>query len=192
MSVRIIKRQFPFKDQQGFVLLSVGITLLTFLGLIALVVGFGHIFVTKSQLQNTSDAAALAAAVEIPQGTASATQKALQFGGSHYVAGSKILIASNDVQFGNYNFPASTYQMGAQPFNFVSVAAKRVTGSPSGPLELFFARFFGQYFSNVSSRSHAVLDNHVVGVTGKNRLIPRRNTTWTQLLWSYNGEQVPA
>ncbi len=149
-----------------------GISLFLILTFFALVADLGRIFVTKAELQNASDAAALAATIDIPSGTATAQQKALDFGQSHWVVDSNISIASGDVQFGNFNFSNNNLQIGATPVNGVQVKARRVTGAPSGPLPLFFARLFGRNSSNVEATSQAVLDQHVVGVTGKNRLIP--------------------
>ncbi|MBI4116016.1 MAG: Tad domain-containing protein [Candidatus Omnitrophica bacterium] len=160
------------KNQKGYVLITTGLSLLFLLSTFALVADLGHIFVTKSELQNTADAASLAAVVDIPQGETVARQKALVFGESHWVAGSQILIADPDIRFGNYDFQTSQTDWGAQPFNAVEVKAKRVTDSPSGPLPLFFAQLFGKDFSNVEASARAVLDRHVVGVKGKNRLIP--------------------
>jgi len=70
------------------------------------------------------------------------------------------------------HFETSQFQPGLEPANGVEVRARRVTGSPSGPLSLTFARMFGKTTSNVQGRALAVLDRHVVGVRGKNRLIP--------------------
>ncbi len=160
------------RDERGFVLIGVGAALVAFLSLFALVVDFGYIFATKSQLQNTTDAAALAAAVEIPKGLTAAEQKAIDFGQSHWVAGSPIVISNTDVQFGKYNFLDSIMQYGLLPTDAVTVTAKKTEGSASGAVPLFFARLFGKEFSNVQAKSTAALDAHVVGVHGKNRLIP--------------------
>lgn len=160
------------KNQRGYVLLTVGASLLIFLSSFALVADLGHIFVTKSELQNTADAATLAAVVDIPSGVTTARSKALSFAGSHYTGATKIIIAPTDVEFGNYDFADSQYTANGLPTNAVVVTAKRTQDSQPGALPLFFAPLFGQKFSNVKASARAVLDPHVVGVAGKNRLIP--------------------
>ena len=167
-----MKALVPLKNQRGYVLLTVGGSLFIFLSFFALVADLGNIFLTKSQLQNTADAATLAAVVDIPNGLTTARSKAMSFASSHYAGAVKITIAPTDVEFGNYDFIHSRYTANTLPSNAVVVAAKRTKDSPAGALPLFFAPLFGKNFSNVQASARAVLDPHVVGVTGKNRLIP--------------------
>ncbi len=159
-------------NSRGFVLVTMGASLAVFISFMALVVDLGHIYVTKAQLQNTADASALAAAIDIPLGTAVAEQHAIDFGGSHSVAGVPISVTASDVIFGNYNFSTRSFTAEASPVNSVEVTARRTTDSVSGALPLFFAPFFGHQTANVQARAMAALDPHVVGVQSKNRLIP--------------------
>jgi hypothetical protein len=159
-------------NQKGYVMVTVGVSLLAFVSLFALVADLGNIFVTKSQLQNTADAAVLAAVVDIPKGTTTARTKAMSFATSHFAAGTPVTINSSDVVFGNYNFSTKNYRANVTPYNAVVVNARKSADSPAGALPLFFAPIFGQDFTDVRATARAVLDPHVVGVTGKNRLIP--------------------
>ncbi|MBI4358325.1 MAG: hypothetical protein HY584_03415 [Candidatus Omnitrophica bacterium] len=142
------------------------------MSLFALSVDLGHIFVTKTELQNTADSAALAAVVEIRNGLDAARQKALAFAEAHAVAGTYIDIEPGDIVFGRYNINTNQFQANGLPTNAVEVNARKTEGAPSGPLALFFARFFDKDFSNVRALSIAVLDPRVTGVRGKNRLLP--------------------
>jgi len=160
------------RGEKGAVLTIVGVCLFALMSLFALSVDLGHIFVTRAELQNAADTAALAAVVEIRNGIPAARKKAIDFGQAHIVAHELIEIPESDVIFGHYNLTASEFQAGTLPTNAVEVSARRVEGSPSGPLELFFARLFNQDTSNVRAISCAVLDPRVVGVRGKNRLLP--------------------
>ena len=160
------------KNNRGAVLVLVGLSLFAFLSLFALVTDLGFIFVSKAELQNTADSAALAAVAEIRNGIDAARQKGIAFGEAHVVAKQQIQIDSSDVVFGHYDLDVSQFTPNALPTNAVEVQARRVEGSLSGPLGLFFARLFGQEFSNVRALSRAVLDPRVVGVHGKNRLLP--------------------
>lgn len=160
------------KEEKGTILTLVGVSLFALMSLFALVVDLGHIFVTRAELQNAADSAALASVVELRNGISAARQKAFDFGQAHAVAGSLIAIASSDVVFGHYNLTTNQFQTDALKTNAVQVTTRRTEGSPSGPLALFFARLFNKYFSNVQATSRAVLDPRVVGVHGKNRLLP--------------------
>lgn len=162
----------PLNRKDGVILILTGLSLLAFLSFFALVADLGHIFVTKAELQNTSDSAALAAVGEIPSGLTTARQEAINFANTHQVAGDPIVILDSDVVFGHYNLSTHSFVSNSNPINSVQVQARRTEGAPSGALDLFFARLFGHHVSNVRSLSLAVLDPRVVGVHGKNRLLP--------------------
>jgi hypothetical protein len=88
------------------------------------------------------------------------------------VANQSIEVEDGDVIFGHYDLTDFTFQGNALPTNAVEVNARRTEGAPSGPLDLFFARLFDQDTTNVRAISRAALDPRVVGVRGKNRLLP--------------------
>lgn len=159
-------------SEKGYVMVLVGISLTGLFALFILVADLGHVFVTKAELQNTADAAALAAVVDIQLGEDIAEVSATDFGQTHWVAGSSIIITPEDVQFGHYDGGTGVFQAGASPVNSVSVMARRTSNSPSGPLPLFFSAMFGKDVTDVSAKSIALLDSQVVGVKGKSRLIP--------------------
>ena len=158
--------------EKGTVLTLVGISLFVLMSLFTLSVDLGHIFVTRAELQNAADSGALAAVVEIRNGVTSARQKAISFAEAHVVTNQYIEIQDSDVVFGHYDLSNFTFQANALPTNAVEVNARKTEGAPSGPLELFFARLFDQDTSNVRAISRAVLDPRVIGVRGKNRLLP--------------------
>ena len=160
------------RNEKGFVYVGTAVSLLVIVTFFSLVADLGRIFVTKSELQNAADSAALAAAVDLVWSQSVARQTALDFAQSHWAVDSKIKLAPEDVAFGHFNSTTSQLQFGVGPSNGLQVTARRVTGAPSGPLPLLFAKFFGKKTSNVQASARAYLDQQVVGVTGKNRLIP--------------------
>ena len=160
------------RNEKGFVFVGTAVSLLVIVTFFSLVADLGRIFVTKSELQNAADSAALAASVDLVWSQNAAKQAALDFAQSHWAVDSNIKLAPEDVAFGNFNSTTSQLQFGVGPSNGLQVTARRVTGAPSGPLPLFFAKFFGKNTSNVQASARAYLDQQVVGVTGKNRLIP--------------------
>ena len=68
------------KKQQGAIAILVGFTLFILIGMLALVIDLGHLYLAKTGLQNGADAAALAGAKELngtAAGIAAAKQKAI-------------------------------------------------------------------------------------------------------------------
>jgi len=157
--------------ERGFVLVTTSLLLSSLLFLFSLVGDLGRIFLTKGELQNVTDAAALAAVSELPNGADVAREKGNAFGQVHWTAGQAILLSESDVQLGRYDFEDG-FISELEPYNAVRVFARRTSDAPSGALGLLFAPLFGRNFSNVSALAVAMLDSHIVGVQGKNRLIP--------------------
>ncbi|MBI4372301.1 MAG: hypothetical protein HY585_01070 [Candidatus Omnitrophica bacterium] len=158
--------------ERGAVLILTAVSMIAFLSFFALVVDLGYIFVTKSELQNTADSAALAAILEIQNGEELAAQKAVDFGQAHQVAGSRISIAAEDIVFGHYDLALSQFIPAELPLNAVQVTARRTDDALSGPLPLIFAKLFGNDTSNVQAMSRAVLDTRITGVDTGNKLLP--------------------
>ena len=111
------------RRQQGAVAIMFGLCLVVLLGFGGLVLDLGHLYVLKSELQNASDSAVLAAAKEVDSSLT---------GINRAVAKAKAFAAQN-----NYNFKASVVledaniNFGSSPEGpWVSVAAAQAT--PSG------------------------------------------------------------
>lgn len=171
-----MKTVFSFnllRQERGIILVITAFSMIALLSFFALVVDLGHIFVTKSELQNTADSAAMASIIEVLSGgTETATQVAVDFGQAHQVAHAPIFVDPNDVLFGHYDFNLSQFQPNVLPINAVEVTARKASGTLSGPLPLFFARLFGKNFTDVKAASRAVLDPRVTGLTLGNQLLP--------------------
>jgi len=161
------------KQERGAILIITAVGMMAFITFFSLVVDFGHIFVTKAELQNTADSAAMASIIEVLLGgEETAEQVALDFGQAHQVAGDPILVNPDDVVFGHYDLDLSQFEPNALPTNGVQVTARKAEGALSGPLPLFFARLFGKDFTDVNAVSLAVLDNRISGLTVTNQLLP--------------------
>lgn len=159
-------------QERGSILIISAVSMIAFLSFFALVADLGHIFVSKSELQNTADSAAMAAIIEVMNGSEAATQVAVDFGQAHQVAGSPILVNPSDVVFGTYDFDLSEFQPDVLPANAVQVTARKADGALSGPLPLFFANLFGQSVTDVKAVALAILDPRVTGLNFGNQLLP--------------------
>ncbi|MEX2286781.1 MAG: pilus assembly protein TadG-related protein [Planctomycetaceae bacterium] len=160
--------------RRGSILVLAAVLMIVILAFTAFTVDIGYIAVTKAQLQNASDAAAMSAAAELPYGwgpgatyneseTASASRTAAQdvaalnpAGGldSVYVNGQRDLRLGQAVWDSATNTWTKTW--GVSPYNLVEVVARRDQGSSAngdGSLNLFFAPVIGHDTATLTTTS---------------------------------------
>lgn len=143
----------------------------------AFAIDIGHALVTQNELQNASDAAALAATrqlgltylalpvteqqdlnrsltgAEQSQVTAQATAAAAANSASDV---SSLSLSQGDVEFGVWDFNAKTFTPTVTRPNAIRVAAHR-DGTANGPISTFFAGVLGVNTINVATSSIAAL-----------------------------------
>ncbi|HWL25865.1 MAG TPA: pilus assembly protein TadG-related protein [Ureibacillus sp.] len=138
MMKKIIHR--IIKNESGNVLVLVAALMITLIGLTALVIDGGRLYLEKSTLQKAADAAALAGAQELPNDTLSAETHA------------KSITISNNVQIGNSTVEFADNKMWI-----------RVTNTSN--VELTFGKIFG--ISSVPVTATAKVDlNPLTSATG--------------------------
>jgi Flp pilus assembly protein TadG len=137
--------------RRGVIVVLTGFLLIAVFAFVALSVDSGRIVLTKTRMQNATDAAALAAAQEIMV----AVEAAGQSGGSGASATAIALDAARtmaegiatangiyvnptvDVKFGNRRYDAATktwpIQWNSSPYNAIRVTARRTEPNSSGP-----------------------------------------------------------
>lgn len=120
------------KEEQGAVLVIVAVALMAMLGMTALVVDVGALTLEKNRLSNATDAAALAAARELPSPTA-AEQIALE-----YVTYNNVLPEETKVTFNNDNTKITVEATRTVNYTFA-----RVLGINSGTVNARSAAAFG-------------------------------------------------
>ena len=164
-------------SRSGNVLVLTALLVTLMFAMVAFAVDLGYIARTTAQLQSATDAAALAAAIELEDGlglaanstagevaaagsTSAATVAALNPNGD--VDGT-IVDAATDLRFGQYDWNASTGAWETvwdrTPYNLVRVTARRGNGGSgsNGPLPLLFAPVLGHNFSQLSESASAAL-----------------------------------
>ncbi|AMV21065.1 pilus assembly protein TadG-related protein [Planctomyces sp. SH-PL14] len=159
----------------SFMVLGV-VCLVAMMAFVAFSVDLGYISVTRSQMQNGVDAAALAAALEITNAvqnagpdvqdvTAYAMQqarlKAAEIAGLNGI----YVDPQQDVEFGlrtqNAQTKAYSVSWGSTPANTVRVHARRTeddTSAPDGLLPLFFAPVFGRDTQQLQTSATAYVE----------------------------------
>jgi hypothetical protein len=163
----------PSSRRGNIIVMSAGVLVIAF-AFTAFTVDVGYITLTKAELQKTSDAAALAAVIELGDGIGpgklvtstqaetNAKAAAVAVAAANRGGGRSSVFAngSRDVRVGNYQWDsdAGDYvkQWGVAPYNMAEVTLHRdQSGSTSGdaPLDLFFAPVIGHKKASVISQS---------------------------------------
>lgn len=148
--------------QSGAVAVLVAVMLVMLLGFAALVIDIGELFRGRGELQNASDAAALAAARHLdrtPDGLIRARAAAHEYAGHHQAVGTQVEIADADIVFGHWDDAARSFTAlddAAYPsINAVKVIDRRQEASGNA-VQLRLAPLIGHDTADVSSTAIAV------------------------------------
>jgi len=168
------------RGQTGATTVLVAVVLPILIGIVALAVDIGYLMVTRNELQNVADAAALAGGRQlgvIYQGMTSDEQESyvcnpatiipiVQEVGLNNSAGGQDAIAINtaDIEIGTWQTGVFSATLD-QP-NAVRVTARRDT-SANGPIVTFFAKIFGIDTMEVSARATAALTGQATSEEGE-------------------------
>lgn len=164
-----------FESKRGIALVYVALILVALFAFVGLAIDIGYMYVTKTQLQNAADSAALAGASKVKYvgtGTADpndllqnpARTEAISFASKNTATkvpvaivtdSSNTLSDSNDITVGHWN--GTTYAPNSTPVNAVQVRPRRTDASPGGPVSLLISRVFGQDTMGASSSAIAAL-----------------------------------
>jgi hypothetical protein len=166
-------------------------------GMAALTVDIGRLYMAKNQLQVAADSAAMAGASgyltdaglagrlsDLLRRNNSTTQafvrqRAQDFSYRNATIGNGTVLEGADVVLGTYDFknpnkPLNT--SGLQPFNAIQVTVRRSAEGANGPVEFFFAKIFGRKDGGVTATATAVIDDRFAGFDpsqrGASPLIP--------------------
>jgi len=150
--------------QRGAVTIMFAIFLVVLLGLAALALDLGRMNLTKVQLQNAADAAALAGASSLtdpgagtdPFNWSAAEESGLAFAQKNFANGSLIPANNVQIQTGYWNLPSSSFSPGAGTPGSGDVAAVRATIRIEN-LHLFFASFLGINERDLQASAVAIL-----------------------------------
>ncbi len=160
------------KDQKGVIAIIVGLCIVVLTGMVALAVDIGYLMVTRNELQNIADGAALAAARQLgviyesmtdveqwsyvcnPADLIVVAQAVAQQNRAGGVE--DINIRSEDVVIGTWDTESKTLTPTLNQPNAVSVTSRR-DDSANSPVSTFFARILGIDEVPVSAEAVAAL-----------------------------------
>ena len=153
----------------GAVLVLAAISLALIITFAALTVDVGYMYVVRSELQATADAAALAAAGTLrtsatPNEAEQVAQTAAaDYGEVHDAAGTPVEIAASDVTIGSYWFDHDTGKFIFDPTDDRYPSAVNViTRRPD--MNLWFAGFFGENTKTIVAEATAILQPRDIAV----------------------------
>jgi hypothetical protein len=157
------------------------------LGMGALALDVGRLYVARSELQRAADSAALAGAsaylgdaslVQGPTLGQLACERAQDFSSSNWTFGAPTLLDAADVVVGRLDlndFTSTLDTSGAVRFNAVQVTVRRTANSSNGGIPYLFARVFGHSEGGVAASATAAFDDRFSGYTppeGRGLLTP--------------------
>jgi hypothetical protein len=155
------------QERRGAIIVLVAALLIVFLAMVVLSVDVAYMHLTRTRLRIATDAAARAGgeALSRLQDTALARQAAQGIAAENLVANSPLLLADEDVVFGNSTREpggAWLFTAGGTPINSLQVMGRRTSDSPSGAVNTFLGKLFGRStFEPVQSASVVVLDRDI-------------------------------
>ena len=162
-------------DERGAIVIIVGLMLPILVGLASLAVDVGYSMVTRNELQNIADGAALAATGQLGDNYESiSTDDLINYdvsgdeetfikGVAKDVASKNqaggvgdIIINDNDIEIGKWDTDSRTFTPTLELPNAVRVITRREAGI-NGPLQTFFAGVFGQNDVGINATATAAL-----------------------------------
>jgi Flp pilus assembly protein TadG len=150
-------------DQRGAVIVYVTIGLGVFMGFSALAIDGSYLFLMSNRAQSAADAAALAAASQLPD-EAAAESVAIEYAEKNLdVADYGNVLAATDVEFGTWDADTRTFSLGISPADAVR-ATVRMSNDNANPIQLFFANALGHSETGVVASAIATSGGNVNAV----------------------------
>jgi hypothetical protein len=143
-----------WRDQGGNIAMLFALMLGVLFAFSALAVDGGHLYVMKSKLQRTADAAALAAASRLPD-ESDARAQALEYAFKNMpVEQHGSTLVESDIDFGYWHPGTRSFVSGGAPVNAAMVTTRRsaANGNPAGT---YFAGLMGYHEVDVETTSVA-------------------------------------
>jgi Flp pilus assembly protein TadG len=167
------------RRRHGMVLVYAVVLLVVFCAFVSLGVDWGRVQLCKTELSVAADAAARAAAAQLPDVSA-AQAAAVDYAGYNQADGTGVVLGAGDIEFGSWDSSTRTFtalsgaaQSGA---NAVRVTARR-TAAGGNAVNLTFGRIVGQNTCDVHAVSIATVSgggNYPItglsGITAHDRL----------------------
>lgn len=144
--------RLSLSDRRGAVLVLASLMMVVIFAFTAFTIDIGYIAITKSELQNAADAAALASCTELANGEIVVRQTARDIGLVNVAAGAPVTIPDSDIELGVFDFSAKEFTISSLNPNAVRVRT-RVLDEP-----FFFAPLLGENNFDAQATAIAMLN----------------------------------
>lgn len=151
------------RNRRGIALLMVSLLLVAFVGVAAMALDFGRMYLFRTQLHTGADAAAMAGALRLMQGDAvGASDTAIAYGASHPVERTLATMTPADVVPGTWDWQTSTFAP-APGLSWTASTNNAVQATARYTAAFTFGRIFGHFTRARSATSVAAVGS--VGAT---------------------------
>lgn len=142
------------KNQSGAVILYVTAGLTVFVGFSALAIDGSYLYVMHNRMQSAADAAALAAASQLPD-VDDTRAAAIEYAQKNLPSGENgVVLTNGDVVLGTWDDDTRTFTAGVTPANAVQVTVRRADANTNS-VQLFMASMFGDDSIDMSATATA-------------------------------------
>jgi hypothetical protein len=138
--------------RRGAILVLAALMLVVIFAFVAFTVDVGYMTITKAELQNAADSAALAGSVEIPQGDGAVRETARAMALLNVAAGAPVELLDKDIELGLFDFESKEFRTDVTFPNAVRVTT-RVIDQP-----FFFAPVIDHDEFDMSASAIGMLD----------------------------------
>ena len=135
-------------DRRGSIMFLVLFMLVLFLATCAFSIDVAMMNLANAELRAATDSAAKAAVTELglTEDINLAQQAAIRTAGANTVGGRPLILESQDIAFGRVqmqNDGSFTFTSGVTPYSAAKVRSRKLSGTASGNVKLFFGSLFG-------------------------------------------------
>lgn len=161
------------QKRRGAMLVLIVFLMVGFMVAVAFSIDIAQMHLSRTELRTATDAASKAAASTLAE-TLDVNQAIIrgqQIAAENTVNSEPLLLAASDFSFGRSEELDSgkfQFSVGGTPQNSVAVLGRRTTGSPSGPVPLFFGNIFGvNFFEPTVNATATYIERDVVLVVDR-------------------------
>ena len=142
------------RNRSGAVILYVTAGLTVFVGFSALAIDGSYLYVMHNRMQSAADAAALAAASQLPDAD-DTRAAAISYAQKNLPSGENgVVLTNSDVVLGTWDDDTRTFTAGVTPANAVQVTVRRAAANANS-VQLFLASMFGEDSVDLSATATA-------------------------------------
>lgn len=140
------------QDRRGIIVVLAAVMMIVVFGFAAFAIDVGFMVLTKDEMQNAADAAALAGAMQMNNGAAAIRAAAIDIASKNFTGKKSITMTNSDIEIGQYDMVSKVFTVNETSPNSVRATAR------TSNRKLFFAPVFGNKTFATSAQSIAMIN----------------------------------